>query len=40
MEKVGIIFAMEEELLALKEYLVLENKRITANYDVHVKTSA
>jgi hypothetical protein len=23
-----------------QEYLVLENKRITANYDVHVKTSA
>ncbi len=26
MEKVGIIFAMEEELLALKEYLVLEKE--------------
>ena len=26
MEKVGIIFAMEEELLALKEYLVLERE--------------
>ena len=26
MEKVGIIFAMEEELLALKEYLILEKE--------------
>ena len=26
MEKVGIIFAMEEELLALKEYLDLEKE--------------
>ena len=31
MEKVGIIFAMKEELLALKEYLLLETLILNRN---------